>query len=370
MELSKASAKALSVIFCLTLGGLSLLSVLLPDRDFSEQENRTLQQLPVFSAEALFSGEYGREIDRYLSDQFPGRDFFVEVKSRTERATGRREVNGVYFLKNGALAERFLPGDLTRAEANADAVRRFSEAVDVPVTFALIPSAGGVYSEELPYGAPQTDQRALTDALYTRYGGSTADLYSALRARRGEEIYFRTDHHWTPLGAYYGYCASAEAMGLTPGPAGEFVTFSEAFYGTLCRRAGSYDLSPDRISAPLLPGVTLRITEGEETREAPVYDRSFLEKTDKYSLFLGGDHPLAVLSGGVKNGKKLLLVKDSYADCEAAYFLSNFEEVHLIDLRYYRLPLSDYVAREGISQVLVSYGLPSFTTDGNLAFLR
>ena len=142
-----------------------------------------------------FSGEYGREIDRYLSDQFPGRDFFVEVKSRTERATGRREVNGVYFLKNGALAERFLPGDLTRAEANADAVRRFSEAVDVPVTFALIPAAGGVYSEELPYGAPQTDQRALTDALYTRYGGSTADLYSALRARRGEEIYFRTDHH-------------------------------------------------------------------------------------------------------------------------------------------------------------------------------
>ncbi len=308
MKLSKVSAGILSAAFCLILGGFSLLSVLLPDRVFSERENRTLQQLPEFSAKALFSGEYGRKIDQYLSDQFPGRDFFVGVKSRTERATGKREMGGVYFLKNGALAERFLPGDLTRAEGNADTVRRFSEAVDVPVTFALIPSAGGIYAEELPYGAPQADQRALIDALYARFGGSSADLYGVLRARRGEEIYFRTDHHWTPHGAYYGYCASAEAMGLTPGPAGEFVTFSEAFYGTLCRRAGSYDLPPDRITAPPLPGVTLRITEGEETREAPVYDRSFLEKTDKYSLFLGGDHPLAVLSGGVKNGKKLLLV--------------------------------------------------------------
>lgn len=370
MILSKTSAKILSVVFCLTLGGFCLLSLLLPDRMLSERENRPLQQLPELSVTAVFKGEYSQEMDQYLSDQFPGRDFFVGVKSLSERASGKRENNGIYFLKNGALAERFLLTDLSLAEGNIEAVRRFSEMVPSPVTLALIPSVAGIYPDELPYGAPQTDQRTLIDTLYTRFGGNTADLYGMLYSHRGEELYFRTDHHWTPLGAYYGYCASAEAMGLNPGTMGEFSTFSENFYGTLWRKAGSYDLSPDCISAPLLSDIQLQVTEGETSYSAPVYAYSSLEKIDQYSLFLGGDHPLAVLSGGVKNGKKILIVKDSYANCEASYFLTNFEEVHLVDLRYYRLPLSNYIEQQGIDQVLISYALPSFTADSNLAFLR
>lgn len=370
MQLTKRSAVFLSTLFCLFLGALSLLLWLSPARAFSERENRPLQQLPAFSGEALFSGAYGREMENYCSDQFPGRDFFVGVKSLAERTSGKREQGGVYFLKNGGLAERFLLSDETRAERNIDAIRAFSGRVGCPVTFALIPSVAGIYPDELPDGAPQTDQKALIDTLYTRFGGRTADLYDALSAHRGEELYFRTDHHWTPKGAYYGYAASVTALGLTPAPAGEPQLWSENFYGTLSRKAGSYDLPPDRILAPHFSGVRLSVSEESGVREVPVYDSSFLAKTDKYSLFLGGDHPLAILSGGAENGKKLLIVKDSYANCEAAYFLQNFSEVHLVDLRYYRLPLSEYVEREEIDELLISYSLASFTTDGNLVFLR
>ena len=86
----------------------------------------------------------------------------------------------------------------------------------VPVYFGLIPSAAQVWHDRLPDGAPTADEAAIIETLYSRTAARTVDLLSVLSAHSGEELYYRTDHHWTSLGAYYGYTALMEAMGMEP----------------------------------------------------------------------------------------------------------------------------------------------------------
>ncbi len=197
------------------------------------------------------------------------------------------------------------------------------------------------------------------------------DTLSALSAHSDEALYYRTDHHWTSLGALYGAQALLDGMGIETCAADSApVRVTDAFYGTLYSRSGARYIKPDGIDV-YVPGGEITVThiEGEKEVVTGLYDAEKLTVKDKYAFFMGGNQPLAVVRTG-NEGKKLLLIRDSYADCEIPFLCGAFSEIHALDLRYYRDSLSAYIEENGIDCVAISYSLRSFVGDTNLFFLN
>lgn len=364
----------LSAFFCLFLGGLLAWHVLLPDRDRSDVENRTLARFPDFSWEALKDGSFTEGVEAYFADQFPLRDQWTGLKARTEQLLGKREFNGVYLCGDALIAKAAPPKDGLE-EKNLSYVARLAESADCPVYLGLIPSAAEIRREDLPKGAESWDQAAFIARAGSLEGVEPIAFLPALREHAGEEIFYRTDHHWTTLGAYYGYAALMEALGRgeeVPEPE-EIkkwdLPVSNGFQGTLYSQSGVHWLEPDSIEFWVEEsGLTVTSWRDGAPKEAGLYDYDYLGKKDKYSAFLGGNQPLCVIENPEGVGK-LLLIRDSYSDAMAPFLARSFQEVHLLDPRYYRYAASKYAAENGIDAIAVVYSVPNFITDRNLVLL-
>ena len=133
-------SRFLSAFFCVFLGGLLAWHVLLPDRDRSDVENRTLAQFPAFSWETLEDGGFTKGVEDYFADQFPLRDQWTGLKARTEQLLGKREFNGVYLCGRSLISKVEPPRDGLE-EKNLSYVSRLAERTELPVYLGLIPSA-------------------------------------------------------------------------------------------------------------------------------------------------------------------------------------------------------------------------------------
>lgn len=369
--MTKAYSRAVTALFCLFLGGLLVWHVLLPDRDRSEVENRTLAQKPEFSWAALKDGSYTAAVEEYFADQFPLRDEWTGLKARAEQLIGKHLFNGVYLCGDTLISKVDAPSDGLE-EKNLGYVAQLADKTDAPVYLGLIPSAAEVWSDLLPEGAENFDQAAYLDRA-AELGLPMVDFLGALETHAGEPVFYRTDHHWTALGAFYGANALLEAMGKEPLSQGAFApeTVTEDFNGTLYSTSGVHWLTPDTMEF-WVEDAGLEITSWRTGAPEPgvLYDRSYLEQKDKYSAFLGGNQPLCVIRNEAAAGQgKLLLIRDSYSDALAPFLVQRFEEVHLLDARYYRAPASAYAADNAIDAVAVVYSVPNFITDRNLVLL-
>lgn len=370
--MSKRFSVFLTVLFCAFVGGIAVLSLVLPDAAFSPLENRYLQKPPKLSAEALRDGTFMEDAGDYVSDHILGRDFWVAAKAWSERLSGKKENNGVYFAAGDALIKRVDDPDPAKLKRDMAYLDALVGNVSVPVYFALIPSAAEIWSDRLPAGAPTADERAVIDGLYFSTGANTIGLCDALAAHSGEDIYYRTDHHWTSLGAFYGANAIFEAMGLEPLELSDYrpVTVTEEFNGTNFSASGVRWLPPDSIEV-YVPDEGIRVTSWFKgvPEEGGLYVDGYLEVKDKYSYFLGGRQPLCVVEkeGGV--GPRVLLIRDSYADSLTPFLTERCSEVHLIDPRDNLRSVKGYVEENNIDAVIVLYSFPNFVTDNNLFLL-
>ena len=367
-------SRFLAALFGVFLGGLLVWHILLPDRARSEVENRTLAQFPDFSWESLRDGSFTKGVEDYFADQFPLRDDWTGLKAPTEQLLGKREFKGVYLCGETLIAKVEPPRDGLE-EKNLSRVARLAERAEVPVYLGLIPSAAEIWQDRLPKGAESWDQAAFIARVAEVKGVEPVDFLAALRDRAGEAVFYRTDHHWTTLGAYYGYAALMEALGR-----GEEVLGPDAFkprvpphagefQGTLYSQSGVHWLAPDAIEFwAEAEGLSVTSWRGGTPEEAELYDFSHLLGKDKYSAFLGGNQPLCVIKNPEGTGK-LLLIRDSYSDALAPFLALHFEEVHLLDLRYYRYSAAGYAGENGMDQIAVVYSVPNFITDRNLALL-
>ena len=362
----------LSALFCAFIGGVAAVSLLLPDKDFLPLENRYPQKPPRLSAESLGSGKFMTEAEKYVSDHIVGRDFWVAAKAWSERLSGKKENEGVYFGKQDTLINRVQDPDPAKLERDMGYVDALAGNVSVPVYFGLIPSAAEIWRDRLPDGAPTADEKAVIDRLYFSTGASPIDLYSALAAHSGEDIYYRTDHHWTSLGAYYGANAIFQALGLEPIDLADYqkTTVTGQFNGTSFSTSGVRWLPPDSIDT-YVPNEGIKVTSYFKgaPEEGSLYVDSFLEVKDKYSYFLGGRQPLCVVEKEGSDGPKVLVVRDSYSDSLAPFLTERFSEVHLFDPRDNLSSIKGYVEEHGIDMVLVLYSFANFTTDSNLFVL-
>lgn len=366
-NLSRISGIVTAVLFCAFLAGFGLLHILLPDRTFSPVENRTLAQLPEFSWSALTDGSYTAKLETYLEDQFPLRDGWMGLKNRYEYLLGKREFHGVYLCGDRLIHKI---EDAGRAEQNITNLLKLTEKTDIPVYLGLIPTAAEVYREVLPTGSENFDQAAYLEKVRESVPNAVwVDIAQALTEHRREQLFYRTDHHWTSQGAYYGYGALMEAMGEQPEPLGTPETVSDDFYGTLYSTSGVHWLAPDTIER-YVSGESVTVENFEKGETHGLYVDSFLGEKDKYASFLGGNAPLYIVRNpeAVSN-EKLLVVRDSYSDSMAPFLSRYFSEIHLIDLRYYRTSVAEYARENDMDRIFVCYSVENFVKDLDAVFM-
>lgn len=369
--MSKKALWAEALIFLAFIGVFFILNLVLPDRQFSEQENRYLQMKPEFSFKSLFSGDYTSKFETYTTDQFTLRDEWITLKAASELALGKQENNDVHLCENGTLIEGYERPESSALDANMSALNALVENTDAQVYFALIPDKSDLYASLLPKNAPNDSEKEVIDYCYAQSNATNVDMYSALRAHTDEYIFYRTDHHWTSLGAYYGFSALAESMGFDYPALDSYAdrhVISEEFYGTTWSSSGFSWVGPDTMEIFVNEPEGLKVTSYPEGSpvEGKLYDFSFLEKKDKYSTFMGGNCPLHEIVTGTEGKPSLLIIRDSYTDSLLPLLLDDFSEIHVLDLRYYRASLKSYIEQNDFDSVLVCYSVSNFSTDSNI----
>lgn len=371
--MAKRGDRVIVILFVFFLGAFFLLNLALPDKEFSPQENRYLQTLPDFTFSALFRGEYTRDFESWCSDQFAGRDFWISLKARLELFQGKGENNGVYLCEGERLIEPFLSPERPELDRRILAVNMLAENAGVPVTLGLIPTASELYAALLPDGAPNDSQRETVSYIDSRVAARTADLLSPFSEHGGEPIFYRTDHHWTSLGAFYGYQGLADALGYVPKELGAFTpeTVSEGFCGTAYSASGFFWVKPDEMQVfrPAPEGLQIERYENGVPVSGRLYAPEMLETKDKYRFFLGGNTSQAVIRTENEGLPSLLILRDSYTDSLVPFLLDHFSEIHLLDLRYYRGSVLAYIRESGVDQALVLYSVENFCQDTNLALM-
>ena len=380
--MSKKYSMFITILFCTFIFGFGIAHVLLPDRTFSEQENDWLAQFKPPTWDSVRSGKFMEDFEEYFNDPFPLRDQWVQLKALSERALGKQENNKVYFGADGqTLFAHFTRLDHKELDQKLGYVNSLGANVDVPVYFALVPDKSWAWAMFLPDNAPNVDDGSTIERAAELCGDRVTfvDLRYSLGITCGntqspdeDGSFYRTDHHWTTMGAYRVYLELMRAMGDSGGIYDYPLTLqSDQFYGTTYSASGAGWVKPDSIYTLIPEGGTKgRVTvtsypEGKPV-ESSLYHPERLEAKDKYAFFLGGNQPLCVIRNPDAQGGKLLVVRDSYSDSLAPFLAEEFQEVHLFDLRYNNMSLKQYVADNGIDQVLVLYSANNFNTDNNL----
>lgn len=364
-------SKVLTGLFCTFLTGVMLSNVVTPAQGFSPTENRVLAQEPELTSETVLDGSYMTDLETFLTDQFFGRDHWVALKSVLEKTVMKQENNSVYFGKEDTLINRVDTPDSALMSKNATYISTLGENVTVPVSMGIIPSAASVWADRLPLNAPTADEASVISNFYNEITGDVnkLPLYEKFMSHNQEDLYYRTDHHWTTLGAYYGYVAIMESMGITPVPLSNYTEtiVSDSFFGTTYSTSGVRWVKPDSISTYVPEdGLTVTSYFTGSPVEGSLYVPEKLEEKDKYAYFLGGVQPLCTIKTPHTEAPKLLLVRDSYSDCLVPFLTNHFSEIHLLDLRYYNMGVSNYVAANDIDQVVVLYSLSNFVDDKNI----
>ncbi len=364
--MKKHDSIIITVLFCLFLAIPLAATLLSPKKEFSEWENRELATISAPSGEEIFSGKFGSNFETWLTDHFFARDFWVKLKRSADSALMIKESNGV-IIGDGALFD--IPD-----ERNAETVDKNISAINtlaktgIKTSVILIPSSGSVFPEALPYAAPDFGELFAIEDIYSRLENTACvDTYPVLKGLGLENAFFKTDHHWTARGA-----ASVYATWKNGNKDFEFESLSDSFYGTLTSRSGDTSVSPDRFER-ITSGdafVSCRIFNGAKWSEYDsMYFDSYLDKKDKYSYFLGTNEPLVVLDTG-RDGKTLLVFKDSFSHSFAQCLSEDYARVILVDLRYMNDIALAEINTEDVDEVLFLYGLENFTTLDKMSLVK
>lgn len=363
------------IAFTLFFAGLFVLDLVTPDRAYSELENTTLSQRPgLSSVSADGLNKFFTAYTKYVKDQVAGRDSWVALQSTVETKVMQKEQSGGILLGRQQMmfprTYGLVSSETRTLPKNTAALEALCQRYPGKVNVMLVPAASAIYPENVPAGAPLLDEDRYLDSLSDAVqaaGGRFVDVRDPLRSHKDEYLYYRTDHHWTSLGAYYAYSQLCEALGLTPfDPAAHTALTRDGFYGTHYSKARTWNAVPDTITYyELQNALTIwnvtgpgQPTEGTTTG---LYDLDKLEVYDKYAMFLHGNNGLSRVEGDGEG--KILVIKDSYANSFVPYLTANYAAIDVVDFRNYNYGLDQLIAANDYDQILVLYSYASFTTD-------
>lgn len=363
-----------TVAFVLIIAIFSLGSLIAPDRSFSENENRGLQRFPKLSLSSVIRGKTQSLINDYASDQLIFRDGLITLKTCLQYWGGKRDIGNTYIGKGGQYIDKLLESNLDDKifTNNVNAITQFSTIVNQNLTatnlyLLPIPTSAVSVGNTLPIGAELFSQEDRIDSLKQIENVNYVDIYSVFKASN-KQLYYKTDPHWTADGAYLAYAEFCKSANLTAAEYDNHTTGSDSFRGTLYSKAPLPFAPYDTVllyNESDAKNYTVSIG-GNETKG--IYDIGYLEKKDKYSVFLGGNQPFVTVSGGKGTGH-LLLIRDSFASSMLPYLMENYESVSLLDTRYYTGSVTQLLNDTQFTDIVVMLGLKNLVEDKTLPII-
>lgn len=369
------------VLFLGIIFGMTGASFLKEDVLFSETENRLLKEKPKLTRKSLLNGKFAKKYEAYLSDQFPLRNQWITVKTLGEQLIGHKESNGIYFGKDGYLIEKYQESDFdsTQVKKNLKRLAKFvkkeiKKLGEDQIRVMMVPTKSQVLTQKLPAFADIYDEKQFLDELRGEIPEQVfLDMTDTLKAHQDEEIYFKNDHHWNTLGAYYAYVDWANSLGIQPLEKEDFTieTVTTDFLGTSYSKvpAGQKGDKIDLYIPKEEMTYSVDYNMGEKQTET-LYEMDKLEQKDKYEVFLGGNHALLDITTSNKNGKTLLVVKDSFSHCFLPFAVNHFERVLVVDLRHFNMPVTGLQSMYEVTDVLVLYNTVKYMQDVNSSKLQ
>ncbi len=394
-----------TALFAVFVFVLSLAFIFTPDKESSQTERRKLQQFPEFNWGSFSSGKFGSQINEYFNDQFPLRETFLEIKTAFERLLLKRENNGVLIGKDGQLAVRLFQatdGEIhsdadgnyieepytdkfyeANVKSQLDAIKELESSLaekGVKLYVLLPPRTVDVACSAFYYPSENSD--ALIRCVRENAAGleNFIDMYDIYRARydNGEYVYYKTDHHWTTLGAYYAYAELCKAAGVSALAQSSFTVnvAADDFTGTTAAKGGMLHNDTDTVeywTAKDSSNVKLKMFvsndysgKNGETRDS-LFDLSYIDGYDKYGMFLSGTNVYTEIthSDGAFH-KKALLLKDSFGHSLAQFLACRYDltVLNLADLAKINIDPQEYDC------VFICYNLENVITARHLLKLR
>ncbi|WP_288221131.1 DHHW family protein [uncultured Clostridium sp.] len=358
---------SISLIFILMLFIFVIANIITDDKEFSEIENRNLQNKPKITSE-----NYVEKFNSYVSDQFFSREKFISLKSRVDIILGKNKINDVYIGKDNQLYEDFKIKSKDDLLNKVDVINEFKKQNnDLNVKFILAPTATSIINDKLPKDAPVDDEIEYIKKVEENLIDDIEfiEVYDELKKYKSDYIYYKTDHHWTTDGAYIAYDAFCKSAGIEAKKKEDFeqIVASNDFYGSLSSKIGLFGLNKDELKLYIPNNLNVIVNYvTEQKKETSLFSSKKLESKDKYQVFLDGNYPLIEIENDKNVDKKILIIKDSYANNFVPFLSENYGKIYLIDLRYYTDSLRDFIKNNNIEEVLLLYNVNTFNEDDSI----
>ncbi len=371
----KVKILPLTVVFILFIYLLAGAFIVMPKAKISANEKRPLAEFPEVSFESIKSGEFTSGLDTYLADHFPIRDAFVGLNAYVNLALGQNGDSGIYKCKNGYLITAPYKYNDVQIDKNIKYINDFQKSTGLDSSIMIVPTAGYTLNNILPKNHKKYNDDKVFSKIENKIENvdfiNLSDFFQ--NAKNDTQLYYKTDHHLTSSGALSMYQHFCKEKNIKP------ATFTlsktvNGFYGTTYSKSGLWLTKPDNIeiwTCDSENSYTVTITENNKSETYnSLYFESHFDNMDKYPVFLDGNHQKVVVKNkNCHNGKRLLLVKDSYAHCFATFLIENYEEIDMIDLRYYHKSVKDIADENNLNEVLFLFGTENFSETNNLFWL-
>ncbi len=362
-----------SIVFVLIIFGVLVLSVIMPDREKSESENRVLKQFPSATLSSIFDGTFMKNFETYMNDQFPFRDKLITFKSGFERMLGKTEENGVYIGKDNFLFEAPAKAEKEKLKELTDAAAKFSRSnKKLKKAFILSPNASDILTDKLPSRLKIEDRSAAFSTVKKALSSfSWIDCKAIFEKQEEKEnLFYRTDHHWTTRAAYLAFKNLSAQWKLGANDKNySFYTVSDSFQGTLASTAAVNDTA-DKIEICVPNGQSGKYTvlyESSGRKTATFFEKEKLSQKNQYEVFLGGNYDKVLISTAAETTASLLVFKDSYANCLLPMLTPYFSKIVVIDPRYFSDSLKGVMGEIQFTHVLFIYNMDTFLGDTSLA---
>ena len=256
----------------------------------------------------------------------------------------------------GSLAEKY--------QSTVNAVADSLSGVSQVYAMAIPLSSGITLPDELFSDIPGSDQAQAEKDILAGMGQNvkTIPLHDVMMSHRTEYIYFRTDHHWTALGAYYAYVQFCTAKGITPHNLSDYeVSQFPGFLGSFYNDGGKPDAmknDPDTVNAyhPVSATASMKYGDNENstlTGGQVIFDESTASASLKYGTFIMGDNPFTVIENPeVSNGESCIVVKESFGNAFVPFLVDHYQTVYVVDYRYYSGSVTQLARDKGVKDVL------------------
>lgn len=396
MKFKMTPHKLMIALFAVILLVIPITTMALPKQERSENENRTLAKMPTLidqnkwkKADSIddyikavkwkyINNREGKafkdDFETYFCDHMAGREMWVKSSNTLSRLSGQRELNGVYTLDD-QLVQTFKGYSEKTVDASIKAMNTFAARFpDIPMYIMLAPTSQEIFGAKIPSYTGLMSEKAFIDSVYAKMENiGTIDCLSYISGHANEYVYYRTDHHWTSLGAFYAYQAAAKSLNYSAYGLSAFniETVSRDFRGTLYSQTLDDSISPDIMEYYFLANgePTVKMTCRND-REVNVYDslyvREFLKEKDKYSSYTGSNVPIVTIETNVDNGKSLLMIKDSYAHSLVPFLSKHYSKIVMVDMRYINTGLNSLVNMDEFTEIMFMYNAIGFSEDVNI----